>query len=95
MYKVVIKLPDLQEKVGSVWLPDRAKDQNQLEGDNGVIVAVGQAAFSDKKEFPHSPPKIGDKVFFQRWEGFLVENGKGEKFRIIEDNKIAGVYFDD
>ena len=95
MYKVVVQLPEVEEKTGAgLLLPSEFRNKQQLEGDTGVIIAVGQSAFTNREEFPHSPPRVGDKVFFQRWSGMLIERN-GVRFRLMEDRDVAGVYFDD
>lgn len=88
-YKVLIELLTENEQTkGGIFLPQSTIDRQEMAREVGVLVESGPLAFQDPDwiEFP----KSGDKVFFDRYAGSLI-NIKGKKYRLINDKNIAGI----
>lgn len=91
-FNVVVQLDDQQEKTaGGIYLPPSKQDRDELEMDEGTLVAVSPVAFT-YESWPDDArkPQPGDRVLFARYSGVLHERG-GKKFRIIKDRSIIAV----
>lgn len=88
-YKVLIELlPENEQTKGGIFLPQSTIDRQEMAREVGILKDVGALAFQDP-DWPDAP-KVGDKVFFDRYAGSLV-NIKGKKYRLINDKNIAGI----
>lgn len=91
-FNVIVQLDEQKEKTdGGVWLPPTKQDRDELEMDEGTLVAVSPVAFT-YENWPEDArrPQSGDRVLFARYSGVLHERG-GKKFRIIKDRSIIAV----
>lgn len=94
--KILIK-PDifLEQSEGGVFMPDQFKERMQLSTQSGVIVAVGDDAFTwsaDRmRPFGGYKPKVGDRVYFERYAGAEVQGDDAQDYRLIEDKQIGAV----
>ncbi len=78
---------DAAEKVGSIYVPDTAKERPQ----RGEIVAVGPGRKSDKGDVVAMNVKAGDKVLYSKYGGTELEI-EGEDYLIMSESDILGVY---
>ena len=80
---------------GGIHMPDAFKERMQLSAEMGVIVAVGDDAFTwnaDRtRHFAGYKPKVGDHVHFERYAGAVVQGDDGVEYRICEDKQIGAV----
>lgn len=84
--RVVIELLDQEaEKVGSIYVPDTAKEKPQ----QGKIISVG-AGRRDGKDLIPMTVKVGDIVLFSRYGGSEVKHG-GKDFLILSEGDILAV----
>jgi len=85
--RVLLKeLEATEEKIGSIYVPDTAKEKPQ----QAEVVAVGPGKV-DEKTGDRRPldVKVGDKVIYAKYSGTEVKYG-GEKYILIEqDNVLA------
>jgi chaperonin GroES len=94
--KILIK-PDIAvgRTAGGIEMPDDFKERMQLSAQSGVIVAVGDDAFTwnadRSRPFGGYKPKPGDRVHFEKYAGAEVEGDDGGQYRIIEDRQIGAV----
>lgn len=84
---VLIEADVVDEKIGSVFLPQNKQEQNQHAQTQGVIVALCDDAFHEMKE----RPEIGNRVCFARYAGSEVTGADGEKYRLLKDIDVTGV----
>lgn len=89
-YRVLIKPDKIENKIGSIYIPDIAIEERKKEQIKGVIVAMGNRAF-DRVSFK---PKIGDSVYFSKYDGQDEVGKDGEDYRIINDDGITALYGD-
>jgi chaperonin GroES len=84
--RVVIELLEKEEeKVGSIFVPDTAKEKPQ----QGKIIAVGQGRRDGKDIIPMTV-KVGDVVLFSKYGGMEVKSD-GKEVLIISESDILAV----
>lgn len=93
-YKVLVLPDSIEEKIGSVYIPDKAKEQEQFAQTKGRIVAASPLAFSyaDEEEWlaaSAEKPKVGDTVLYAKYAGFEIEGKDGVKYYMIVDKDIC------
>ncbi|EMY59953.1 MULTISPECIES: co-chaperone GroES [Leptospira] len=74
-----------EEKIGSIIVPDTAKEKPQ----EGKIIAVGQGRYEDGKLIPLEV-KVGDTVLYGKYSGTEIKQG-GRDLLIIRESDILGV----
>ncbi len=84
--RVVIEQLDQEaEKVGSIYVPDTAKEKPQ----QGKIIAVGQGRRDGKDIIPMTV-KVGDTVLFSKYGGMEVKHG-GKDYLILSESDVLAV----
>lgn len=84
--RVVVELLDQEEeKVGSIYVPDTAKEKPQ----QGKVVAVGQGK-RDGKDLVPMTVKAGDTVIFSKYGGMEVKHG-GKDLLILSEGDILAI----
>jgi chaperonin GroES len=84
--RVVIELIEQEaEKVGSIIVPDTAKEKPQ----QGKIIAVGQGRRDGKDIIPMTV-KVGDTVLFSKYGGMEIKHG-GKDYLILSESDILAV----
>jgi chaperonin GroES len=74
-----------EEKIGSIIVPDTAKEKPQ----EGKIIAVGQGKYEDGKLVPLEV-KVGDTVLYGKYSGTEIKQS-GKDYLIIRESDILGV----
>jgi co-chaperonin GroES (HSP10) len=78
--------PIVEEKIGSIFLPDEAK---HLNSHYGTVVAIGQGTWSKDKKILHPMRvKVGDVVFYRLGAEMEVE---GKKYVLCDECQLVGV----
>lgn len=93
-FKVLVLPDNVEEKIGSVYIPDKAKDQEQFAQTRGRIVAASPLAFNyaDDEDWAVAnaeKPKVGDTVLYAKYAGFEIEGKDGVKYCMIVDKDIC------
>lgn len=94
--KILVK-PDIavSQSAGGVLMPDDFKERMQLSTQSGVIVSIGDDAFTwnadRSRPFNGYKPKIGDRVYYERYAGAIVNGDDGHDYRLIEDKQIGAI----
>lgn len=95
-YKVLVK-PDLMEETDPVIksakamgleIPESAKARDKQRQISGTLLAFGGKAFED---FGNPIPKIGDKVYFAKYAGLVVEADNKVEYRLMNDKDVTAV----
>jgi co-chaperonin GroES (HSP10) len=86
----VLVLPDtIEEKVGSLYMPDTVRDKESRAQVKATLIAVGGNAFDDWKE---PVPCPGDRVYMGKYAGIKDITGKdGKTYNLIRDNDILAI----
>ena len=93
----ILILPDmfLATTAGNVELPDEFTERMQLSTQTGVIVAVGDDAFTwsaDRaRPFGGYKPQPGDRVYYERYAGAEVHGDDNATYRLVEDKQVGAV----
>lgn len=93
-FKILV-LPDvIEEKIGSIFVPDSKRDKDQFAQYKGMIVASGARAFEDwgadrKMLVP------GTRVLFARYAGKPIDGADGKTYRLVSDKDISAIVTDD
>jgi chaperonin GroES len=84
--RVLVRRIEEDEKVGSIIIPDTAKEKPQ----QGEVIAVGNGARGDDNEIIPLDVKSGDKILFGKWSGTEVKID-GEDLLIMKESDILGI----
>lgn len=84
----VIVLPDeVEEKKGSIYLPDTVKDKERMAQVKATLVAMGGNAFDG---IIGAVPKVGERVYVGKYAG-IRQVGRDEKFQVVNDEDIIAI----
>lgn len=93
-YRLLVALPPVTEKIGSVFLPDDLKMREHTASIVGHVIAMGPDAYYDKNKFPLGPwCEKGDWVMFRAYSGSRFKV-KDQEFRLINDDTVEAVVED-
>jgi chaperonin GroES len=86
--RVVVKRIEQQEqKMGSLFIPDSAKEKPQ----EGEVVAVGKGKRADDGKIHAMDVKVGDRILFGKYSGSDIKMD-GEEYLIMREDEILGVF---
>lgn len=91
--RVLVKIKKVEEKTaGGLYLAADTIDREKLASNEGVLVALGEFAFSEMSEALR--PKVGDQVFINMYPGLEFEDvsDEGVIYRICQDKDILTPY---
>lgn len=87
----IIVIPEVvEERRGSIIIPDSARDKDRIVKQVGRIVSVGPAAF-DLANYKGLEPKEGDAVVYAKLAGFEMELPNGMKGRFLTDKDLIAI----
>lgn len=91
-FNVLILPEPVEEKKGSIILPDQVKEMDKSAQTRGRLVAVSPVAF-DYAEWPEGSrrPAPGDEVWFGKYAGVLVTGRDGREYRLCKDRDVGAV----
>lgn len=84
--RVLVRRIEDDEKVGSIIIPDTAKEKPQ----RGEVIAVGTGARGENNEIIPLDVKKGDKILFGKWSGSEVRINN-EELLIMKESDILGI----
>lgn len=84
--RVLVRRTEEDQKVGSIIIPDTAKEKPQ----QGEVIAVGPGARGDDGKIVALDVKKGDKILFGKWSGSEIKLD-GEELLIMKESDILGV----
>lgn len=84
-----------EKTAGGIILADNTKENNTYASEAGVLVALGDGAFtwnSDRsRPFQGRKPVPGSRVYFERYAGAVIHGHDGREYRLMEDRCIAAL----
>lgn len=89
-FNVLVVVEPVEEKIGSVYIPDSARQKEELIQVRGRIIDMSPAAF-DFAEFGEAKPKIGDAIQFAKLGGVQTKGADGLAYRLMTDKDVAAV----
>ena len=95
-YRLLVVLPKLKEKAGSIFVDPSLLDKEKLAACIGYVAKIGPDAYADKRRFPNGPYcQEGDWVIFKSYSGTRIKSTmNGIELRIMNDDTIEGVISD-
>lgn len=83
---------EVEGKIGSIYIPDEAKETLDLAMQVGRIIDQSPLAYDYAKwPDPDQKPQIGQIVWFARYGGKEFEGADGKQYRILKDKDIGAV----
>lgn len=91
--RIFLKVDKVEEKIGSIVIPDSSRQKETVAAETGVVIYVGPNAFSgygngEQQIFP------GERIRFIRHAG-VIDTIDGEEYRTINDVDVLNVSYDD
>ena len=83
---LVKRLEETEEKRGSLYIPDTAKEKPQ----RGEVVAVGNGRLDDKNARTPLEIKVGDRVLFGKYAGTEIKVD-GVEHIILREDDVLGI----
>jgi len=84
--KVIVKRLDVKDKIGSIYLPDNAKEKPT----QGRVLSVGPGKELDNGTLSKMQVKAGDLIIFQTYAGTEVKVDD-EELLIVGEEDILGI----
>ena len=94
-YRLLIALPKVEEKYESgILKADKTMHEEFILTVVGMVVDMGEQAYSDADRFPTGPwCKVGDYVVFRANSGTRIKV-HGQEYRLLNDDSIEAVVTD-
>ena len=95
-YRVLVALPQVEDTYGDTGLvkSTTTKQQEHIMSIIGLVLDMGDLAYSDKERFPSGPwCKAGDYVMFRMNTGTRFKVS-GVEYRLMNDDSIEAVVAD-
>jgi len=83
---VVKRLDEQEQKVGSIIVPDSAKEKPQ----EGEVVAVGKGKRGEDGKLIPLELQPGDRILFGKYSGSDIKLD-GEEYLIMREDEVLGV----
>ncbi len=84
--RVLVKPQDMEEKVGSIIIPDTAKEK-PMEGE---VIATGPGKIGKNGKRIPLEVKAGDKIMFSKYAGTEIKI-EGEEHLFMNESEILGI----
>ncbi len=84
--RVLVRFVEADEKIGSIVVPDTAKEKPQ----QGIVEAVGDGRLTEKGERLPVQVKAGDRVLFGRYAGTEVRLGE-KTCMVLHETEILAI----
>lgn len=87
----IIVIPEpVDERQGSIIIPDSARDKERIVKQYGRIVSIGPAAF-DLANYKGHEPQEGDIVIYSKLAGFELDLPNGMRARFLVDKDLIAI----
>ena len=83
---VVKRIEQSEQKQGSLYIPDSAKEKPQ----EGEVVAVGKGKRSDDGKVHPMDVQPGDRILFGKYSGSDIKMD-GEEYMIMREDEVLGI----
>lgn len=90
-FKVLIAPKKVEEKIGSIIMPDQVIDGEKYATIEGTIVAMSHLAFTyaTAEEWDGKKPAPGDRVIFAKYAGVRHKAKDGQEYLLVNDKDIV------
>jgi chaperonin GroES len=83
---LVRRVEESESRVGSIVIPDSAKEKPQ----QGEVIAVGNGKLLESGSRAALDVKAGDRILFGKYSGSDIKL-EGEEYMILREDEILGV----
>lgn len=89
-YRVLVKIVEAPDKIGSIFVPQNAKDAERHLAQMGEVVDIGPLAFQGEQTGGMAWFAVGDTIMFSKYAGarFKVED---VEYRILNDDEALAI----
>ena len=94
-HRILIQPNNVEEKVGSFYIPKDVHSKEQQAQVIGLVLAVAVDAY---REYDAPWCKEGDKVLYQRYAGMRIPDGNGgfvEGLLLVNDLDVTGIVLEE
>jgi len=91
-FKVLVAPKPVEEKIGSIIIPDMSKDAEKYATVEGTIIDISHLAFTyaTETEWDGHKPKAGQRVIYAKYAGVRIKSPKdGREYLLINDKDIV------
>lgn len=90
LWRILIKPDPVETKTSSGLIIAKDVKREEAATERGTVAAIGSTAF---KAYDSDPPfKVGDRVYFAKYAGKIVEDvEENEKYILLNDEDIVAV----
>jgi len=94
-WKLLIALPKISSKTaGGIYKPENVLQYEETGSIIGLVIAIGDVAYEDKKKFPKGAwCNVGDYIIMRAYSGTRMRIA-GQEFRLINDDTVEAVVSD-
>jgi len=95
-YRILVEIPKVEETYGASGIikTSKSKDHDHVLSFCGLVLAMGDEAYTDTGRFPSGPwCEVGDYVMFRMNSGTRFKVGDTE-YRILNDDTVEAVVGD-
>lgn len=94
--RVLVLMDEAPEKTsGGIHMTNDMVERMSLASESGAIFEMGAEAFtrhSDGTAWQGVKPKLGERVYVEKYAGLLCQGKDGRKYRVMEDSCIGAVF---
>ena len=94
-YNVLVAIDVIAQKTaGGIHLPEKMKERTDAAAEKGLLVDVSPMSFQGGDwDLEGEKPKPGDMILFKPYSGGNeFEGPDGNKYRLVSDDDIKGIY---
>jgi co-chaperonin GroES (HSP10) len=88
--RILVKPDAVEEKIGSVFVPDSHRDKAKYAGTKATFVAAGANAFAEWGDAARKP-QAGDCVLFAQYSGAREKGADGADYVVMNDKDLLAV----
>lgn len=95
-HRVLVLHDPVEDKVGSIFLPDQERDKRKFAMTRATVVAVGQMAWAEAKYdgermgIAFTAPVAGDRVQVGKYTGDQIKGDDGKEYTLLNDSDVIG-----
>ena len=96
-HRVLVLHDAVEEKVGSIILPDSERDKKKYAMTDATVIAVGALAWAEARhdtktfEIDAAFPKPGDRVKVGKYTGDQHKGADGKEYTILNDTDVIAL----
>ena len=91
-FNVLVKQKEVELKIGSIHIPETARDKQQWAEIEGTLIEASPLAFNyDVWPAGSRKPEAGDRVVVAKYSGVRVRGDDGQEYLLMNDKDISAI----